>query len=123
MSMIRPAIYGMRTNRWVVRVMLLLTLALTVMPTVVALGADTPVTPNASPEAQALLTYFSDIYGKKIISGQQEGWRGTNDLCFELNYLKHTTGKLPALLAMDLSGSTGPSCGHDPNPPPGEARH
>jgi hypothetical protein len=68
----------------------------------VARGADTPVTPNASPEAQSLLAYFSDIYGKKIISGQQEGRRGTNELCFELSYLTNNTGKLPALLAMDL---------------------
>jgi mannan endo-1,4-beta-mannosidase len=68
----------------------------------VARGGDTPVTPNAAPEAQSLLAWFSDIYGKKIISGQQEGRHGTNDLCFELNYLTNTTGKLPALLAMDL---------------------
>ena len=95
--------------------MLLLALVLTSARTVVVLGADTPVTPNASPQVQSLLAYFSDIYGKKIISGQQEGWRGTNDLCFELNYLTNTTGKLPALLAMDLSGYTGPSRGHDTN--------
>jgi mannan endo-1,4-beta-mannosidase len=67
-----------------------------------ARGADTPITPDASPEAQSLMAYFSAIYGSKIISGQQEGRRGTNDLCFELNYLTNTTGKLPALLAMDL---------------------
>jgi hypothetical protein len=115
MSMIHTTINEARTNRRVVRVMLLLALALTVTRTGIALGADTPVTPNASPEAQALLTWFSDIYGKKIISGQQEGRPGTNDLCFELNYLKHTTGKLPALLAMDLSGYTGPARGHDTN--------
>jgi mannan endo-1,4-beta-mannosidase len=95
--------------------MLLLALVLTVARTAVASGADAPVTPNASPQVQSLLAYFSDIYGKKIISGQQEGWRGTNDLCFELNYLTNTTGKLPALLAMDLSGYTGPSRGHDTN--------
>ncbi|MGD0206528.1 MAG: glycosyl hydrolase [Verrucomicrobiota bacterium] len=115
MSTIHPAINGTRTKRWVVRAMLLLALVLTSARTVVVLGADTPVTPNASPQVQSLLAYFSDIYGKKIISGQQEGWRGTNDLCFELNYLTNTTGKLPALLAMDLSGYTGPSRGHDTN--------
>jgi len=115
MSTIHPAINGTRTNRWVVRAMLLLALVLTVARTAVASGADAPVTPNASPQVQSLLAYFSDIYGKKIISGQQEGWRGTNDLCFELNYLTNTTGKLPALLAMDLSGYTGPSRGHDTN--------
>lgn len=84
------------------RAVLGLALAGALAQTAVARGADTPVTPNASPEAQSLLAWFSDIYGKKIISGQQEGRRGTNDLCFELNYLTNTTGKLPALLAMDL---------------------
>jgi len=72
----------------------------------VAFGADTPVTPNASPEAQSMLAWFSDIYGKKIISGQQEGRPGTDEFCFELNYLTNTTGKLPALLAMDLISYT-----------------
>jgi mannan endo-1,4-beta-mannosidase len=68
----------------------------------VASGADTPVTPGASPEAQSLLAYFSDIYGKKILSGQQEGWGVTNELGFELAYITNTTGKLPALLALDF---------------------
>ena len=95
--------------------MLMLTLMLTVARTAVASGADTLVTPNALPEAQSLLAYFSDIYGKKIISGQQEGRRGTNDLCFELNYLTNTTGKLPALLAMDLLPYTDTSPRHDTN--------
>jgi len=101
-SMIHPAINETRTTRWGVRAMLLLALVLTAARPAVASGADTPVTPGASPEAQSLLAYFSDIYGKKILSGQQEGWRGTNDLCFELNYLTNTTGKLPALLALDF---------------------
>jgi len=43
-------------------------------------GADTPVTPGASPESQALLAYLSGIYGRNILSGQQEGERGTNSL-------------------------------------------
>jgi hypothetical protein len=72
-----------------------------------AFAADTPVTPNASPEVQSLLSYLSDIYGKKILSGQQAGPRGTNDLGFELSYLTNTTGKLPALLALDLIASAG----------------
>jgi len=48
-----------------------LLLALALMGTPAAVGVDTPVTPNASPEVQALMAYFSDIYGKKILSGQQ----------------------------------------------------
>jgi hypothetical protein len=75
--------------------------------------ADTPVTPGASREAQSLLNFFSDIYGKKIISGQQDGWRRTNDLSVELNYITNTTGRLPALLAMDVSGYTDKSPRHD----------
>jgi len=78
-----------------------------------AFGADTPITPGASPQAQSLLSYFSDIYGKKIISGQQEGWRGTNEFSFELNDIKNATGKLPELLALDFSPYTAPN--HDTN--------
>jgi len=32
--------------------------------------AATPVTPNASPEARALLNYLYSVYGKKTLSGQ-----------------------------------------------------
>jgi len=77
-------------------------------PAVLAFPADTPVTPGASPEARALLGYFADIYGKKIIAGQHDGWRLTNGLSEELIYITNTTGKLPALLEMDLSGYTSP---------------
>jgi mannan endo-1,4-beta-mannosidase len=71
-----------------------------------ALGMDTPVTPKASPEVQSLLAYCSDIYGQKILSGQQEGWRGTNALGFELTSISNITGKLPAILGLDLSAYT-----------------
>ena len=83
--------------------------------TVFGFDADTPVTPSASREAQALLTFFADIYGKKIISGQQDGWRRTNGLSAELNYITNTTGKLPALLAMDVMGCTDKSPRRDTN--------
>jgi hypothetical protein len=82
-------------------------------PDLLAFEADTPVTPGASAEAQSLLAFFSHTYGKKIISGQQDGWRRTNGLSLELNYITNATGKLPALLAMDLSGYTGQSPPHD----------
>ena len=59
------------------------------------------VTPGASREAQSLLTFFANTYGKKIISGQQDGWRRTtNGLSAELNYITNTTGKYRA----DISG-------------------
>ena len=81
-----------------------------------AFEADTPVTPGASPEVRSLLAFFDDTYGKKIISGQQDGWWRTNGLSRELNYITNTTGKLPALVALDLSPYTDkpprPSLGH-----------
>jgi mannan endo-1,4-beta-mannosidase len=64
--------------------------------------AEVPITPNASPESRSLLSFLHSIYGRKIISGQQEGWRGTSQLGFELNYVQDASGKLPALLSMDL---------------------
>ena len=79
--------------------------------TLFAFTADTPVTPGFSPEAHTLLNYFSDIYGKQIIAGQHDGWRITNGLSEELSYIQNTTGKLPALLEMDVSGCTAPN--HD----------
>jgi mannan endo-1,4-beta-mannosidase len=75
--------------------------------------ADTPVSPNASPEAQSLLTFLSDVYGHKTLSGQQEGWRGTNEFGFELNYIRTNTGKLPAILGLDLMSVTLPSRSRD----------
>ncbi len=87
--------------RWLLAVPLLL-----LAQTVHAFESDTPVTPAASHETQSLLAFFSDIYGKKIISGQHDGWRMTNGLSEELNYITNTTAKLPALLEMDLGGYT-----------------
>ncbi len=76
-----------------------------------AYEADTPVTPGASPEAQALLNFFASVYGKKVIAGQHDGWRFKNGLSEELNYITNTTGKFPAILEMDVSGYTSPT--HD----------
>lgn len=69
--------------------------------------ADTPVTPNASPEARALLAYLHDIHGKKMLSGQQRGWRGTNELGFELEHIQKHTDKLPAILGLEAAGLMG----------------
>ena len=80
---------------------------------VLAFEADTPVTPGASPEARSLLAFFDDTYGKKIISGQQDGWWRTNGLSRELYYITNTTGKLPALVAMDLSPYTDKPSRHE----------
>ena len=44
-------------------------------------AAEKPVSPNASPEAQALLTYLYDISGKKLLSGQHNApLNGSNRL-------------------------------------------
>ena len=84
----------------------LLPLTLALIAASAAFGVDTPMTPNASPEVQSLMAYFADIYGKHILSGQQEGWRGTNALGFELTHITNTTGRLPAVLGLDLAGVT-----------------
>src|SRR5882724_5131317 len=81
-------------------------LALLLTRTALASPGATPVTPHSSPEAQALMACFLDIYGKKVLSGQQQGWLGTNELGFELGYIHEITGKLPAVRAMDLAGYT-----------------
>jgi hypothetical protein len=70
-----------------------------------AFQPDTPVTPGASPEAQAMLNYFAHTYGRKIIAGQHDGWQvESNGLSRELNYIRETSGKLPALVEWDVSG-------------------
>ena len=68
--------------------------------------ADTPVTPEASPRTQSLMAFLEATCGKKIISGQQEGWRPENELSFEMRYIRDASGKIPALLSMDLSPYT-----------------
>jgi len=67
-----------------------------------ALPADTPVTPATSPEAQALFAFLADHYGKHIIAGQQEGWIRNSGETYEFNYIRTTTGKLPALRSFEL---------------------
>lgn len=52
------------------------------------------VNPSASTEAKQLYAYLRSIYGKKILSGQQ-------DLSYA-NYVSSTTGKTPALVSSDL---------------------
>ena len=72
-------------------------------------GLDTPVSPEASPQAQALLAYLWDIYGKKILSGQQAGGARLNEPDLELTYIKtNTGGQLPAIRSWDLSPYTPP---------------
>jgi mannan endo-1,4-beta-mannosidase len=74
--------------------------------TLQAIPADTPVTPEASQESRALLNYFGTIYGKLILAGQHDGGRLTNGSSAELSYITNTTGRLPAMLEMDVSSYT-----------------
>ncbi|MDD6811595.1 MAG: glycosyl hydrolase [Lachnospiraceae bacterium] len=55
--------------------------------------------PEASEEAKKLYSYLCDIYGTKILSGQtcDQGPYGK-----EIQVIKKTTGKTPAVLAMDF---------------------
>ncbi|MBN1600111.1 MAG: hypothetical protein JW915_00815 [Chitinispirillaceae bacterium] len=61
--------------------------------------AAVPVIPDASPEAQALLNYIYDMYGKKILSGQMYAPWAKID---ETEYVYQTTGKYPAIRGQDL---------------------
>ena len=67
-------------------------------------AVDTLVDPKATPEAKSLMKYLKSVYGSNVISGQQEIYGGGNDGNSELefDYIKETTGKLPAIRAFDL---------------------
>ncbi|MEJ7664638.1 MAG: glycosyl hydrolase [Hymenobacter sp.] len=72
-------------------------------PATVALPAQPPkqlVDPLATPAAKALFSYLIDLYGTKVLSGQQDDSYGRSDS--EVDYVQATTGKLPALVSMDL---------------------
>lgn len=61
---------------------------------------------NASPEAVKLFDYICEMYGSKIISGQQESvWTHdpvyTNREQYEFDYILDKTGKLPAMRGLD----------------------
>lgn len=53
-----------------------------------------PVTPDASPEAKALLNYIYSVNGEKVLSGQH----GID----ETEYVKSVTGRYPAVKGFDL---------------------
>jgi mannan endo-1,4-beta-mannosidase len=60
--------------------------------------------PKATAEAQELQDYLGSVYGKKIISGQQEIYGGGNDGNPELEFdwIKDLTGKYPAIRGFDF---------------------
>ncbi len=75
----------------------LLVLLATLLFTSSASMAATPVTPNASPQARALLNFIHATYGKKTLSGQMWTPWGID----ETKTVHKITGKLPALQGHD----------------------
>jgi hypothetical protein len=60
----------------------------------------TPIDPNATPEAKKLLCYIYSIYGKSVLSGQQEtSWSNPQA---DIDYYMSTVGKHPAILGGDF---------------------
>ena len=53
---------------------------------------------KATSETKALKGYLTDVYGNKVISGQQEIYGGGNDgnMELEFDYIYNKTGKYPA---------------------------
>lgn len=63
--------------------------------------AKTLVDAQATPQAKALLSYLVDLYGSKVLSGQADDNYGRPGAS-EIEYVLKTTGKEPAISAMDL---------------------
>lgn len=59
---------------------------------------------QATPEAHILMNYLTQVYGKHIISGQQEIYGSGNDGNSELEFdwIHNLTGKYPAIRGFDL---------------------
>jgi hypothetical protein len=66
-----------------------------------------PVNPNASPQARKLLCYIYSLYGKNVLSGQQEtSWSNpANDISWYVT----NVGKSPAILGGDYLYPSGTS--------------
>ncbi len=67
------------------------------------------VNPNATKEAKSLMSYLVDIYGKHILSGQQELCGSHNYEASEsdFTYIKEKTGKMPAVRGFDFMNYRG----------------
>lgn len=61
--------------------------------------SNTPINPNADVNTVKTLNYFSEIYGKKVLSGQRVT-PGTNA---EIKAIYDLTGRLPAIRVGDLA--------------------
>ncbi|HEY9061040.1 MAG TPA: glycosyl hydrolase [Pseudobacteroides sp.] len=69
----------------------------------------TLVNPNATKEAKSLISYLADVYGKHILSGQQElcGSHNYEGSEAEFTYIKEKTGKMPAVRGFDFMNFRG----------------
>ena len=73
-----------------------------------------PTDSKAIKETSALMAYLASVYGKNIISGQQEIYKGgPHDLEYEFEYLKDTTGHYPAIRGFDYGNFCCPAYGSD----------
>ncbi|HHV29502.1 glycosyl hydrolase [Acetivibrio mesophilus] len=64
----------------------------------------TPCDPKATAETKALMKYLTGVYGKYVISGQQEIYGNGNDgnMELEFEYIYDKTGKYPAIRGFDF---------------------
>ncbi len=71
--------------------------------------SKTLTNPNASKEAKSLMSYLCDVYGKHIISGQQElcGSHNYSGAEAEFTYIQEKTGEMPALRGFDFMNYRG----------------
>ncbi|MDO4155915.1 MAG: glycosyl hydrolase [Oscillospiraceae bacterium] len=61
---------------------------------------------SATAETQSLMNYLASVYGKHVISGQQEIYMyGPHDFEYEFNYIQEKTGELPAIRGFDFLNS------------------
>lgn len=89
------------------------TVGTTVLPDIKA-SQTTPCDPLATKETQSLMAYLNSVYGKNIISGQQEIYSGgPHGLETEFEYLKDTTGHYPAIRGFDYGNFCCPAYGSD----------
>lgn len=58
--------------------------------------------PDATPATRALFAFLLDVYGEKVLSGQQDGYQNGAPSTREIDYVEAVTGKVPAVGAFDL---------------------
>ena len=74
--------------------------SVTESPTITLSDENTLKNPNATKEARILNNYIRNTYGQRILSGQQEStWVGSPE--YEMDYIKKTSGRLPAIRGLD----------------------